>query len=929
MQWPTNRGAGQEQNPRVDKIARAASPEKLLERMLAGADEPATPFGMVRGELRASKSAILKLEHELASGLKDRATALGISLESLVYLAWSLALARFCGQDSVTFGAALPNSKRIVPIRIGSATRTAETAARETHELLAQIHASLPPLEKLLPEDPGAAYSLSALFGYGLAEEPSWLEDSSSGAWPLVVIVAEQEDTLAISAWARDPADPARVCAYMRTALERLAETLETAPGALAASFDVMPEEERRKLLDEWSATGAAYRSDRCIHEIFEEQAARTPDAVAVVHEKSTLTYAQLNARANQLAHRLRALGVKPDERVAICVERSLEMLVGLLAILKAGGAYVPLDPVYPVDRMAHMLEDSAPVAVLGHASTRAALDPAMAGMATPPALVDLGDVRTDQSSDNLGRAETGLKSEHLAYVIYTSGSTGQPKGVMIEHRNVVRLFAATERWFRFDAKDVWTLFHSFAFDFSVWEIWGALLYGGRLIVVPQLTTRSPRDFYELLAEEGVTVLNQTPSAFAQLMAFQKETTRAHNLRYIIFGGEALDASTLKPWYREHRNRHARLINMYGITETTVHVTYYPLEPADADKPRSSCIGRPIPDLSFYVLDARGEPAPIGVVGEIYVGGAGVARGYLNRAELTTTRFLRNPFVEGDRLYKTGDLARFLPDGDIEYFGRNDFQVKIRGFRIELGEIEARLAEFEGVSEVKVIAREDSPGDKRLAAYFIAGENIRPEALRAHLLARLPEYMVPAAYVRLDRFPLTPNGKLDSKALPAPDSRAYAQDAYQAPEGPVEERLAEIWAKVLGLDPERISRNANFFDLGGHSLLAVRMLTLIESRIRLFVKSGFTIQSPVNCRAWRAASQGRQCKWRLLLRWCPSSRREPSRLFSPSNSHEVSQYCAAFGDHPACDWIETLQSRAAGLRRNIAGWRIWLANASN
>jgi amino acid adenylation domain-containing protein len=748
-------------------------------------------------------------------------------MESLVCLAWSLVFGRFCGQDSVTFGAALPPFTKAVPVHMGAASRPVATAAKEAHELLTQIRASLPAWGALLPGDPGAAYSLPALFGYDLPEDHVWAEELSGGAWPLAVTAAERGETVLISAWAQIPGDPSTVCAYMRTALERLAGTLEAAPDAPAASIDVMPEEERRNLLAKCRATGTACRHDRCIHELFEEQAAKTPDVVAVVHGGSTLTYSQLNARANRLAYHLRALGVRPDERVAICVERSLEMLIGLLAILKAGGAYVPIDPVYPVDRMAHMLADSAPVAALVGGSTRAALDRAMAGIPARPPVIDLEDAWTDQSSANPGRAEIGLTSSHVAYVIYTSGSTGQPKGVMIEHRNVVRLFTATEDWFQFDEKDVWTLFHSFAFDFSVWEIWGALLYGGRLIVVPQLTTRSPQDFYALLVEQQVTVLNQTPSAFAQLMAAQSDSIGAHSLRYVIFGGEALDASTLKPWYKDQRNGHARLINMYGITETTVHVTYYLLEPADADKPRASRIGGPIPDLSFYILDDHGEPAPVGVAGEIYVGGAGVARGYLNRSELTAARFVPSRFVEGDRLYKTGDLARYLPDGNIEHLGRNDFQVKIRGFRIELGEIEARLAEYEGVSEVNVIAREDSPGEKRLVAYYVAGTPIRPEELRAHLAPSLPEYMVPAAYVRLDLMPLTFNGKLDRRALPAPDSSAYVQDAYEAPAGPVEEKLARIWAAVLGLD--RISRNANFFDLGGHSLLAIRMLTLIEA----------------------------------------------------------------------------------------------------
>ena len=403
-----------------------------------------------------------------------------------------------------------------------------------------------------------------------------------------------------------------------------------------------MPEEERRKLLIEWNATIAAYPRDQCTHEIFEEQTARTPDAVAVVHDERTLTYSQLNARANQLAHHLRASRrVGPDDRWSHLPRAQLGDAgrpagdsQGRWRICAARSG-LPGRPNGPYARRQRSGRGPRPRRNTG----RARPGHGRVGDASRY-LVNLEDARTEQSSDNLARAETGLTSEHLAYVIYTSGSTGQPKGVMIEHRNVVRLFAATEDWFRFDEKDVWTLFHSFAFDFSVWEIWGALLYGGRLIVVPQMTTRSPRNFYELLAEEGVTVLNQTPSAFAQLMAIQKDIASAHSLRYVIFGGEALDASTLKAWYRDHRNRHARLINMYGITETTVHVTYYPLEPADADKPRSSCIGRPIPDLSFYVLDDRGEPAPIGVAGEIYVGGAGVARGYLKRPELTASRFL-------------------------------------------------------------------------------------------------------------------------------------------------------------------------------------------------------------------------------------------------------------------------------------------------
>ncbi len=803
--------------------------EKLLERILGNADEPAAPFGLIRDERRVAKSATLKLERDLASRLSDRAAALSISMESLVCLAWSLVLVRFCGQERVTFGAVLPPLTKVFPVRVDAATRAVETAVRETYELLAQIRAFLPVWGALLPEgDPGAAYSLPALFGYDLPEDHVWAGDLSGGAWPLAVIAAERGETLLISAWAQNPADPATVCAYMRTALERLAGTLETAPDTLAASIDVMPEEERHKLLIEWNATGAAYPRDKCVHELFEEQAARTPDAVAVVHDRRTLAYSQLNARANQLARHLRDLGVGPEAPVAICVERSLEMVVGLLAILKAGGAYVPLDPAYPVERLSFMLNDSAPAVLLVDGTGRAALQK----VAVRAQVIDLGGetpLWADQPETGLDLSRVGTLPRNLAYIIYTSGSTGTPKGVMIEHANVARLFSATAAWFNFCPDDVWTLFHSFAFDFSVWEIWGALFYGGRLVIIPKITAQSPEKFYQLLCDAGVTVLNQTPSAFRQLIAAQALNGERHRLRLVIFGGEALETSSLKPWFELAANQHTQLVNMYGITETTVHVTYYPLKPADAERRGASPIGCRIPDLRVYILDARCQPAPIGVTGELYVGGAGVARGYLNRPDLTAERFVADPFSAepGARMYKTGDLGRWSADGTIEYLGRNDFQVKIRGFRIELGEIEARLAECEGVSEVNVIAREDSPGDKRLVAYYTAGANLRPEALRAHLLASLPEYMVPAAYVRLDRMPLTHNGKLDRKALPAPDSRAYALDAYEAPAGPVEEKLARIWAGLLGMD--RISRNANFFDLGGHSLLAVRMLTLIEA----------------------------------------------------------------------------------------------------
>ncbi|HEX2090895.1 MAG TPA: amino acid adenylation domain-containing protein, partial [Longimicrobiaceae bacterium] len=613
-----------------------------------------------------------------------------------------------------------------------------------------------------------------------------------------------------------------RYLGYLRRVLEGMA----AGPERGIRELEMLPEAERRQVVEEWNVTAAVYPGDRCIHQLFEAQAERTPDAVAVVYEDQRLTYGELNGRANRLAHHLRELGVGPDARVAICLERSLEMVVGLLGVLKAGGAYVPLDPEYPQERLRYTFQDSAPMVVLTYGSLDGVLCALFAELDVPVLDLDLDSPAAKwarRPGSNPEPAE--VVPEHLAYVIYTSGSTGRPKGVEVSHRNVTRLFSATDAWFGFGPQDVWTLFHSFAFDFSVWEIWGALLYGGRLVVVARDTARSPEEFYRLLCRERVTILNQTPSAFRQLAAAQSRSSEEHRLRHVIFGGEALEVPTLKPWFARNDDRRTQLINMYGITETTVHVTYRPITAADAERAGASPIGRRIPDLKMYVLDAAGDPVPVGVAGEMYVGGPGVARGYLGRPELTAERFVPDPFTHapGVRLYRTGDVGRWLPDGTIEYLGRNDHQVKVRGFRIELGEIEAHLAEHPEVREAVVLAREDGAGERRLVAYCVGEGQVDPEALRRHLLERLPEHMVPAAYVPLEALPLTPSGKLDRRALPAPGGEAYARRGYEAPLGEVEEALAQIWAELLGV--ERVGRHDHFFELGGHSLLGI---TLIE-----------------------------------------------------------------------------------------------------
>ncbi|MDQ9405875.1 amino acid adenylation domain-containing protein [Serratia marcescens] len=586
--------------------------------------------------------------------------------------------------------------------------------------------------------------------------------------------------------------------------------------------LSLVSEEERAQLLQGLNHTVASHSPTACLHRLFEAQVKRTPEAIAVTYGDDSLTYAELNTQANRWAHRLVQLGVQPDSLVALCAGRGLPMLVGLLGILKAGGAYVPLDPAYSGERLQYILADSAPVLLLADELGRQAL-----GDCEVPVLALEQPLRGE--SDDL--QDVGVRPAHLAYVIYTSGSTGKPKGVMVEHRQVARLFSATNAWFNFSAADRWCLFHSFAFDFSVWEIWGAWLYGGQLFIVPQAIARSAPDFYHFVCRSGITVLNQTPSAFKAFIQAQAHSEARQQLREIVFGGEMLKPCDLAPWFARPENRQTRLINMYGITETTVHVTYRPLSAQDTAI-TTSPIGSRIPDLRMYLLGADGEPVPMGAIGELYVGGEGVARGYLNRPELTAERFLDDPFnrAPGARMYRTGDLARYLPGGDIEYLGRNDQQVKIRGFRIECGEVEAQLSTDPRVRSVAVDAIDDGDGGKRLVAWVVPAQEAEratlATGLRQHLQARLPDYMVPVAYVWLEALPLTGNGKLDKRALPVPQVDAYVREAYAPPQGEAENLLAAIWRELLGV--ERVGRYDHFFELGGHSLMAVRLANRVQ-----------------------------------------------------------------------------------------------------
>ncbi|HEY6925488.1 MAG TPA: amino acid adenylation domain-containing protein, partial [Steroidobacteraceae bacterium] len=491
--------------------------------------------------------------------------------------------------------------------------------------------------------------------------------------------------------------------------------------------------------------------------------------------------------------------------------------------------AYVPLDPSYPRERLEYLLQDAAPRVVLTLEHLKSVLPRA----SSPVIALDTDwPAIARRSGDDFAAGEAGTTAQHLAYLIYTSGSTGQPKGVMVEHANVGRLFDATREYFHFDAQDTWTLFHSFAFDFSVWEIWGALLHGGRLIVVPYMTSRTPHLFYQLLCEQGATVLNQTPTAFLQVMAQGEAsaTGSRNSLRLVIFGGEALVLRSLRPWIERNGAERPALVNMYGITETTVHVTYRRLLEDDIRNEQRSVIGQPMGDLRLYILDNCGRPVPPGMRGELFVGGAGLARGYLNQPQLTAERFVSGllPGAAAQRLYKTGDLGRLLSDGGIEYLGREDHQVKIRGFRIELGEIEAQLARHPGVKEAIVLARTGVSGDKQLVAYVThRGEAPSPDALRRRLKETLPDHMLPAAFGVLSEWPLTVNGKLDINALPAAVVSSGSEAGYLAPGNVMERQLCDIWAGVLQV--ERVGVNDNFFALGGDSIRSLQIVNAAKS----------------------------------------------------------------------------------------------------
>jgi amino acid adenylation domain-containing protein len=679
----------------------------------------------------------------------------------------------------------------------------------------------------------------------GVAKLENYLVDTATAKFEITLVMSESASEInCVWDYSTDLFDEStmqRMIAHYQTLLASIVAN----PKQSIAHLSMLTHAEEDQILA-W--TRPQFQTvEHTVPELFTRQATRTPQNIAVTFEGSSLTYEELNARANRLARYLIKLGIGAEVRVGICVDRSLDTLVGLLGIIKAGGTYLPLDPNYPPERLGFMLEDSRAPVLLIQGKLKAKL-PAAYGRVV---LIDEDwHLIEQESSENPAvKVNTG----NACHVIYTSGSTGRPKGVLTTHENVVRLMNQTWPWFGFNDGDVWTFFHSYAFDFSVWEIWGALLYGGRVVVVPHMVSRTPSEFLALLTREHVTVLNQTPSAFKQLMQAREATSekRPLSLRVVLFGGEALEFQSLRNWLE--REPELRFVNMYGPTETTVHSTYHQVTAEEIrDGETRSKIGKAIPDLSIHLLDEEMQLVPNGVKGEIYIGGRGLARGYLDRPDLTAQRFLPDPYstVPGGRLYRTGDQGSRRNDGCVEYFGRLDSQVKIRGFRIELGEIESVLSECPGVRQSAVTVREDVPGDKKLVAYLVAGEEVNIGEIRDRLKERLPDYMVPSAFVMLEAMPLTPNRKIDRQALPAPSASQGQDDAnYVAPRNPTEEALAVIWSEVLGLPC--VSVEDNFFSLGGHSLLATQIVYRTRETFHVDLPLRSLFESPTIANAAR------------------------------------------------------------------------------
>ncbi|MBD2812049.1 amino acid adenylation domain-containing protein [Xenorhabdus sp. Vera] len=846
-------------------------------KLLGDVDEPTLPFGLLDVQSGGHESSnhdegqhneivedVITLDSSLAHNLRECAQKQGMSVAVLFHVAWAQVLAKCSGRDDVVFGTVLLGRLQggigasqvlgmfinTLPVRVQLQTRTVQQAVQETYQQLSElldheqaplavaqrcsgIQAPLPLFNSLLnfrhsPHD--EMESTSQVW-----EGVEILSGEERSNYPLSLDVDDFDDGFALTAQCSQQIDPARLNAYMEIALKEIVSALQHAPEHSIAAIEILPPAERIQLLVDFNDTEQTYPQNMLIHQLFEQQAARTPDTIALVSGDAELSYSELNYHANQLAHSLIAFGVRPDDHVALCVERSPDMIIAMLGILKAGANYVPLDPEYPIDRLAYQLSDSKPVLLLTQQHLQARLPLQNVSFWLLDDVAHRNSM-TQQPVHNPDAEQLGIKPHHLAYIIYTSGSTGQPKGVMIEHRNVAGFIHAQHQISQPQPGDRILQFATVAFDTSVSDIFPTLTAGATLVLRPAHIRVPDTEFVDYLNQQKITIID-LPTAFWHHWVQEMKAGRtgfSTYLRAIIVGGEKAEYHHLMDWQSLPEVQNCRWINTYGPTETTVIATHL------IDN-RSNLINGVIPigypnaNTQIYILDTLGHPAPFGVSGEIYIAGTGVARGYLNQPDLTAEKFVSDPFSKQPdaRMYKTGDLGRWLPNGTIEYLGRNDFQVKIRGFRIELGEIETQLLACSGVREALVVAREEDNGDKRLVAYVIPQPDVTPDvnSLREQLNTHLAGYMMPNAFVILDAFPLTASGKVNRKALPVPDRTASASREYEAPAGEIEQQVAVILQTLLKL--EQVGRHDSFFDLGGNSLSIIQLMARLRDEFHL------------------------------------------------------------------------------------------------
>ncbi|QIZ46641.1 amino acid adenylation domain-containing protein [Dickeya zeae] len=843
--------------------AQQSAQQEYFRTQLGDIDEPCAPFGLrdSQGSGQHIDEHHLPLSDRLGQRLRMQSQRYGVTVASLFHLAWGRVVQATTGQDNVVFGTVLfgrmaggDGADRVLgmflntlPLRLSLAQVSVEQALRQTHDSLAGLlrfeHASLAEIQQCSGVDAQSPL-FTSLLNYRYDGGSQQLDATQrSDIDGMHILFSQERSNYPVDLSVNDhggkhfsldvQVDPRigaeRVGQMLLTTLNALIDALEHTPTQAINTLSVLPEAERQRVLYDFNATHTVFPSGLCVHELFEQQVEQQPDATAVVFNEQSLSYGELNRRANQLAHRLVELGVRPDNRVAIALERSPELIVALLATLKAGGAYVPLDITYPPERLGYMLADSEPVALITTSTLRTQLTCLSADTATPHAVIELEQTSPRQTvypTDNIPPARLGLTPAHLAYVIYTSGSTGKPKGVMIEHRHVAHLAMSQAQYCALTKHDRVVQFANIGFDYSVADIFGSLCCGATLVLRTDDWISSMEAFWQYCRAYRITYADIPTQFWKQLC--HAGLALPETLRIVCTGGEAAPEAAVQSWF-EHYPEGPALLNFYGPTEATVNTTALRFQPQDT---AAISIGRPLANMAIYILDAAGQPVPVGVEGELYIGGVQVARGYLNKPELSAERFLDDPFSTepNARMYRTGDLGRWYADGRIDYLGRNDDQVKIRGFRVELGEIETCLRADAGVSDTVVMIRRGAQGEQRLIAWYVG--NATAETLRAHVTAHLPAYMVPSAYVQLSALPLTPNGKVDRKALPAPDDNAFARTDFEAPQTATEQAIATIWQDLLGI--ERIGRQDHFFELGGHSLLAIKL----AERLR---RAGYTL----------------------------------------------------------------------------------------